>query len=42
MHIEKISEKLKMPIFLVSPLLSVLEIKGEIIKTGVNVFGLIK
>lgn len=40
MHVEKISKALNKQIFEISPLLSMLEIKGIIVKNGVNVYGL--
>lgn len=39
-HVEKICSTLGKKIFEVTPLLSVLEIKGVVIKNGVNVYGL--
>ncbi len=41
MHIEKISQKLNMPTFELLPILAELEILGKVVKTGVNVFGII-
>ena len=40
LHVEKISEIINKPIYELSPTLSAMEIKGLIIKTGVNVYGL--
>lgn len=42
LHVEKISNKLGQPIFVLSALLSEMEIKGVIVKTKVNTYGLIK
>lgn len=40
MHVEKICESTGKQIFEISPVLSVLEIKGLIVKTGTNIYGL--
>ena len=40
LHIEKISQLVNKPIYVLSPTLSAMEIKGIVIKTGVNVYGL--
>ncbi len=42
LHIEQISKKLNQPVFVLSSILSQMEIKGLLVKTGVNVYGLIK
>ncbi len=41
MHVEKLCEKLSMQIFDLTPTLSVLEIKGAVVKSG-NIYGLIR
>lgn len=41
-HVEKICEKLNKPVFEVSPVISILEIKGVIIKSGFNEYQLSK
>ena len=40
LHVENICEMLNKPVYELSPILSAMEIKGLIIKTGVNVYGL--
>ncbi len=39
-HVDKICKALKKKIFEISPILSMLEIKGVIVKNGINVYGL--
>ena len=41
-HLEQISEKLSKQIFEISPIISMMEIKGIVYKAGNNVFGLLK
>jgi len=41
-HAEKIAERLGKKVFEITPLLSMLEIKGIIVKSGINVYGLIR
>ncbi|MBO5928191.1 MAG: DNA-protecting protein DprA [Clostridia bacterium] len=40
LHIEKMCEKLNEQVFSLSPILSMLEIKGVVVKSGFNVYGL--
>ena len=40
LHVEKLCEIINKPVYVLSPTLSAMEIKGIVIKTGVNVYGL--